>query len=107
MPVTFVPLLSHVFLNASAPLNAQSLQTAVAELLPRTRGALPELPEGSLPGYISTAQAHMLRRGMIVRREDGLVSEKTEHALLQFYANSLGELISPTALAKDAARAKS
>ncbi|WP_223424736.1 1-acyl-sn-glycerol-3-phosphate acyltransferase [Tateyamaria pelophila] len=89
MPVMFVPVLSHVFLEADQPLKDEALNTAVFNSLPRYRGALPEVSRETLAKQVAAARTQMLERDMIADSPAGWVSVDAQRALLQFYANSL------------------
>ena len=108
MPVTFVPLLSHVMLNATGPLNEAQMVQAVRDLLPRTGGAVPALRKGDITGYVARARELMAKRRVFLSSDDGWQLAEGERALAQYYANSLGEVEDAQVdTSQHAARAKS
>ena len=114
MPVMFVPLVSHVMLDAAGPISATALRDGVAQTLVGMRGSVPVTTPQTLSDLVDLAQAQMLERGMITETGKGLALVEAERPLLQFYANSIEALMDThkgdpklPADQRNAARAKS
>ena len=88
-PVLSVPLVSRVLLNAKAPLSQEDLVMHVQNVMPpnRTLGPTPT-PD------IARACRDMEQRGMIKGSSKGWSMVPQERALIQYYANSIPELLS-------------
>ncbi len=108
MPVVCVPLLAQVFLRADTALSTEQLVSSTAELMPRTKGTAPSIPQEALPEFVRNALLLMAARGMIEDEIGGWRVNKDERALLEFYANALEVQGMPAPqVSDDAARAKS
>ena len=92
MPVTFVPLISQAILNAPGPLSAEALRANVHDVLQRTQGVCPAMSVENFPDYVNRALALMLSRKVLTESADGYAANPKERPVLQFYANSLGNL---------------
>ncbi len=88
MPLSFVPVLSRVMLNASEPMDHDALQHAMqTEIGAAKTNVLAS--KDSISSISLKACEHMLLRGLIVKKDDLYALNPTERDVLVFYANSI------------------
>ncbi|MCR8827423.1 1-acyl-sn-glycerol-3-phosphate acyltransferase [Pseudosulfitobacter koreensis] len=88
MPLSFVPVLSRVMLNAAEPMDADALQAAMqTEIHAAKTNVLAS--RSSISAISLKARDHILRRGLIVEKDGLYAMNPEERDVLVYYANSI------------------
>ncbi|MFN3210930.1 MAG: 1-acyl-sn-glycerol-3-phosphate acyltransferase [Roseovarius sp.] len=97
VPVTPVPILARVLLQADAPLSETALKQAVADLAGIPDKAHVHLPREDLDHALEVGLRNLRRRDLIRDTADGIEIVPEERELLVYYANSIRQFFAGAA----------
>ncbi|MCR9146692.1 MAG: 1-acyl-sn-glycerol-3-phosphate acyltransferase [Rhodobacteraceae bacterium] len=92
VPVLPVPLLARALLTADTPLSGKALEERVKEIRRDMAIGHPVLSQDDLTEILPEALRILEKRGLVVSGPSGYAPVVSERPLLEYYANSIGQL---------------
>jgi len=99
VPVLPIPIVADRLLRAERPLSRAELLDQVASQVAKMAvvGAHIEILDGSLAAEVENAVNHLLMRQLVWEDKQGVQVAEGDHALLTYYAASIGHLVNASA----------